>query len=674
MKGKLLFSMVIGLVVFGIVFAVGLFAEILIFSIVTIVTVSIWVLITLLCAKSIGQDMELDAGEKRGAEFKIQSIHASLSEREQKIAALDSEAQQLYNSLKTAETELEEVKVGELSKMTSYKEEAASFIKAATAVMEQAAKGDYSAEITGNYHEDFVTLKSGINSTISNASRSIKAISAVLGELANKNLNVNVSNEYPGDFAVIKNGLETIIRQFNDVLENINNASDQVAVGAKTISDSSMTLAEGASTQAASVDELTLTLKQVDTKTSSNAENAARAESISRESKENALKGNNEMQNMLEAMEGIKTSSSNISNIIRVISEIAFQTNMLALNASVEAARAGEHGKGFSVVAEEVRNLSRRSDAAAKESEQLIEESIAKVEEGTAIATATAEALKRIVSDTEEVSAIISGIAKESNEQSEAISQVNTGTGQIADVIQRNSSTSEETAAAAEELSSQSEVLRDMISVFKLKADTTNARPSKTSSPSSISTLPVRITPRQELPKRELPKRELPKQEAAKAKPTARPMPQSVVKPPVAKPAMTKPVTTKPATTKPISPTKPMPSALPKAEKPLPKPEQKPSPTSPPQPLTATKTIMPADDLAASYAAESRRMVAKSKAEEKVTKAPESTSPVFVEAEDKEDKNKLPDFTKGLPKNSNPSTIKAPSASHIYDRPDYGKY
>ena len=349
-------------------------------------------------------------------------------------------------------------------------------IHEAIEVMDQVSCGNFSREINGNYHGDFSRIKESINGTISNTSHYIGEITRILTDLANKNLSVEVYGDFVGDFSAIKNALGMIISQFNEVMHGIDTAAEQVAVGAKTISDSSMSLAEGANMQAVTVDDLTITITQVDEKTASNAENAARAEQLSTQSQENAAKGNTEMQNMLVAMEGIKESSSNISTIIRVISDIAFQTSMLALNAAVEAARAGEHGKGFAVVAEEVRNLALRSDEAAKETTSLIEESIEKVNQGTAIAVNTAQALEKIVSDTDEVSNIISGIAAESHQQSEAISQVNSGTGRIAEVIQRNSSTSEETAAAAQELSSQSEVLRDMIAVFKLRGGRAGSR------------------------------------------------------------------------------------------------------------------------------------------------------------------------------------------------------
>jgi len=335
--------------------------------------------------------------------------------------------------------------------------------------MQQMSLGNFSAKMDGNYKGDFLGMQQAINTTVTNIDSYINEISAVLRALSQNDLNQEIKREYVGSFSDIKDAMNSIIDTFNTVIGDMSSAAEQVSSGAKAISESSMTMATGATEQASQVEELNATILTINEGTLNNAESAKNAESLSRSSKQNAAVGDEDMRNMLVSMNGIKESSGRISNIMKIIEEIAFQTNLLALNAAVEAARAGEHGKGFSVVASEVKSLATRSQDSAKETAALIEESMMKVEEGTRIADKTADALKKIVDDAGKIADLITNIANASQEQADAIGQVTQGLAQITNVVQNNSATSEETASASQELSSQAELLNNLVSVFNMK-------------------------------------------------------------------------------------------------------------------------------------------------------------------------------------------------------------
>jgi methyl-accepting chemotaxis protein len=222
-------------------------------------------------------------------------------------------------------------------------------------------------------------------------------------------------------------------------------------------------LAEGASEQAASLEETSSSLEEMASMTKRNAEASTEAKELSNQTRIAADSGSADMAEMKVAMDAIKKSSAEISKIVKTIDEIAFQTNILALNAAVEAARAGDAGAGFAVVAEEVRNLAQRSAAAAKETAAKIEDSVNKSEHGVRISDKVALSLGEIVAKARKVDGLIGEIANASNEQNEGIGQVNTAVVQMDKVTQANAGSAEETAAAAEELSSQSAVMLDTV-------------------------------------------------------------------------------------------------------------------------------------------------------------------------------------------------------------------
>ncbi|MCR5176059.1 MAG: HAMP domain-containing protein [Anaerovibrio sp.] len=298
--------------------------------------------------------------------------------------------------------------------------------------------------------------------------RRLRGLGDAAGRIADGDLATEVETSTGDELGDAAASFEIMRQRVHESVMEIHNAADQVAAGSKNVSDASLALSQGATEQAASVEELSASITEIAAQTANNASNADKANSLSVKAKDQAEIGNDDMKEMLDAMEEINSSSANISKIIKVIDEIAFQTNILALNAAVEAARAGQHGKGFAVVAEEVRNLAARSAKAAKETTNMIEGSIEKVNMGRTIANKTAEALNEIVRDVSDVADIVNSIAKASLEQKQAIDQINQGVQQVSQVVQANSATSEEAASASQELNAQADRMRESVSHFRL--------------------------------------------------------------------------------------------------------------------------------------------------------------------------------------------------------------
>jgi methyl-accepting chemotaxis protein len=295
----------------------------------------------------------------------------------------------------------------------------------------------------------------------------VNEVSGILEAVAGGDLTVEITPLSEND--TLGTSVYRMTENLNSMFRNISASTAQVASGAGQMADGASALAQGSTEQAASVEELSSSIADVAGKTRANAEMADQAARLAGTIKGNAEKGARQMDDMVAAVEAINQASQNISQVIKEIDNIAFQTNILALNASVEAARAGQHGKGFAVVAEEVRNLSTKSADAARNTGNLIADSVEKAELGARIAKETAASLAEIVTGIGESSELVSKIALSSEEQSRAIAQINDGVEQVAQVVQQNSATAEESAAAAEEMSGQSEILREQLSWFKGK-------------------------------------------------------------------------------------------------------------------------------------------------------------------------------------------------------------
>ena len=263
----------------------------------------------------------------------------------------------------------------------------------------------------------------------------------------------------------------------NDIFHQINEVANQVATGAHQIADGAQSLAQGSTQQASTIDELSQTMNIVTKKAQNNAVLSSQAAEMGNVIQNLAQDGTAQMEKLGYAVAEINDASRDIGRVIKVIEDIAFQTNILALNAAVEAARAGIHGQGFAVVADEVRDLANKSAEAAKDTGALITATIEKAEFGTRIANQTLSSLAEISSGIEESSKIINEIAAASEESSQSIELVHSGISQIVQVVQQNSAMAEQSAAASEEMSGQSNNLQALVARFKLKGGSHPALP-----------------------------------------------------------------------------------------------------------------------------------------------------------------------------------------------------
>jgi len=342
-------------------------------------------------------------------------------------------------------------------------------VQEASETLQEIAQGNLSARMEGEYQGDYASIKNDLNFVGETLKGYIDELSDVLGQMADKDFTGEIEREYLGDFGKLKDSINFIEEQFNEILTEINGSADQVESGAGQVASTSQGLSQGASEQAGSIEEISVTITGVAEQIRQNVSNADKANELSLKAKTDAEKGKAEMENMLNAMVEIKEASKNISKIVKVIDDIAFQTNILALNAAVEAARAGQHGRGFAVVAEEVRSLATRSAAAVRETTDMIDHSVRKVEEGSVIANQTAGALNKIVEGVADAVKIVEKISEASVQQATSIAQIDSGINQISSITQSNTATAEESAAASEEMAGQAQILRNMIREFNLK-------------------------------------------------------------------------------------------------------------------------------------------------------------------------------------------------------------
>ncbi len=331
------------------------------------------------------------------------------------------------------------------------------------------AAGRVNIEMVKYNNDEFGELVDEYTKVIDN----IKAQAHIAEEVSKGNLTISVTPSSPDD--VLGNSLKKLVEDNLNALSSISDAGSRVTLSSSQVASTSQTLAQGSTEQASAIQQITASIDEIADKTKENADQANEAADLVIRAINDVKKGNAQMKETIVAMEDINKSSESIAKIIKVIDDIAFQTNILALNAAVEAARAGEAGKGFAVVAEEVRSLAAKSAEASAETADLIENSITKVQSGSQILDDAAKAMEAITTVVQESEEIIKGIAESSNYQATAVGQIEQAITQVSQVVQNNSAASEECASASEELSNQASRMRELLSIYNLGSGSAGA-------------------------------------------------------------------------------------------------------------------------------------------------------------------------------------------------------
>jgi len=318
--------------------------------------------------------------------------------------------------------------------------------------------------------DEFGELANSFEQMSNNISFVIEDTCLMLAKGASKDLTARSEDEdkYVGKYSELVKSTYAVFSDMSNGMQLTNDIAEQVSSGSNQISAVAQILAQGTTEQASAVEELSVTVSNIAELSKMNAEHANLASSMSIEAASGVDESNKYMSQMLQAMNEITATSKEIGKIVKAIDDIAFQTNILSLNAAVEAARAGASGKGFAVVADEVRNLAQRSAEAAKNTTSLVESTVVAIENGTKIADATAKSLHTVEEKASFVSGAIVKIAEASENQATATEQVLQGISQVSTVVQTNSATAEESAAAAEELAALSKQLSELTGQYRL--------------------------------------------------------------------------------------------------------------------------------------------------------------------------------------------------------------
>lgn len=332
------------------------------------------------------------------------------------------------------------------------------------------SQGNYSSKFAIKENDsDIGQLASSINSTKKLLRTMTDDLSSVLGQVAEGNVSFYIDHEYIGEFQAIKDAMNTILDGNNQEYTKIRGSADSISEAADEMSQASIKVAQGGQEQSESISQLSDSISGMYMKINANADNAQSASDYSQKAAASLERGKAEMASMLESMKEIESTSYEINKIIRTIEDIAFETNILSLNAAVEAASAGDAGKGFGVVADQVRLLAGTVAEAVQNTTELIETAIKAINKGSEHAIETAKAMKEIVEDSQRSNEAIGLIANAAEEEKDAVQVISIQVQRIEDVIHTNNTAAQQSAAAAEELAGQASMLRQIMERYQLR-------------------------------------------------------------------------------------------------------------------------------------------------------------------------------------------------------------